>query len=184
MDTHNMYLFKAMDSYSYSMEETMESLNYALSYDSNNAEALLLMAQVMAYQLRDYEGARQHFEAAMTQNMEMGKLYPDYIYPLILNEDYPEAQRLLDYAVKVKGTDKAAMQWLQGQIFEGIFELKRAKKAYKEAIKLCRSNDLTSFVKREIERIDEKLPKKKKNKKKQKSKTKRKEKKENRSKKK
>ncbi len=176
MDTHNMYLFKAMDSYSYSMEETMESLNYALSYDSNNAEALLLMAQVMAYQLRDYEGARQYFEAAMTQNMEMGKLYPDYIYTLILNEDYPEAQRLLDYATKVKGTDKAAMQWLQGQIFEGLFELKRAKKAYKEAIKQTRSNDLTSFVKREIERIDEKLPKKK-NKKKQKSKTKIKEKK-------
>ena len=72
MDIHNMYLFKALDAYPYSLEETMESLNYALSYDPENAEALLLMAKVRAYQLRDYEGAKHYFELAMTQNMEMG----------------------------------------------------------------------------------------------------------------
>lgn len=183
MDTHNMYLFKALDSYPYSLEETVESLNYALSYDPDNAEALLLMAKIKAFQLKDYEGAKQCFETAMTQDMDMGKLYQDYIYTLLLNEDYPEAQRLLDYAMKVKATDKAVMQWLQGQIFEGLFEFKRAKKAYKEAIKISKCNNLRSFIKREIDRIDEKLPKKK-NKKKRKKNTKRKEKKKNRSKKK
>ncbi len=185
MDTHNMYLFKALDAYPYSLEETMESLNYALSYDPENAEALLLMAKVRAYQLRDYEGAKHYFELAMTQKMEMGKLYIDYSYVLILNEDFTEAQRLLDYAITVKGTDKGWMQWLQGQIFEGMFELKRAKKAYKEAIRISKCNNLSAFVKREMERVVEKLPKKKNKKKsKKKSKTKRKEKSKNRSKKK
>jgi tetratricopeptide (TPR) repeat protein len=177
-----MYLFKALDSYSYSLEETVESLNYALSYNPNNAEALFLMAKVLAYQLMDYEGAKHYFEATMTQHMEMGKMYPDYIYTLVRNEDYPEAQRLLDYANKVKGTDRAVIQWLQGQIFEGKLELKPAKKAYKEAIRISKCNNLTSFVKRELERIDDKLPKKKnKKKRKRKLKTKRKEKKKNRS---
>ena len=157
-----MYLFKALDAYPYSLEETMESLNYALSYDPENAEALLLMAKVRAYQLRDYEGAKHYFEL-----------------------DFTEAQRLLDYAITVKGTDKGWMQWLQGQIFEGMFELKRAKKAYKEAIRISKCNNLSAFVKREMERVVEKLPKKKNKKKsKKKSKTKRKEKSKNRSKKK
>lgn len=180
-NTHNIYLFKALDAYPYNMEETIESLNYALSYDPTNAEALYLMAKIYGYQLRDYNTSKHYFEAAITQHMEMAKLYPDYIRVLTLNEDYPEAQRLLDYAKKVKGTDKGVIQCLQGQLFEAIFELKRAKGAFKEAKKLSKNNDFTAFLSREIERIKEKLPKKKKKKCKKKKNTKRKEKKKGRS---
>lgn len=181
-NTHNIYLFKALDAYPYNMEETIESLNYALSYDPNNAEALFLMAKLYSYQLKDYETAKYYFEETMTRQMEMSKLYPDYIYVLTLNEDYPEAQRLLDYALKVKGTDKGLMQYLQGQLFEAILEFKSAKKALKEAKKLSKNNDFTAFLNREIERVKNKIPKKK-NKKCKKKRSKRKEKSKHRSKK-
>ena len=181
-NTHNIYLFKALDAYPFNLEETVESLNYALSYDPNDVQALLLMARLYSYQLRDYESAKHYFEAAMTCNMGMAKLYPDYVFTLLQNEDYPEAQRLLDFALKVKGTDKGVLQLLQGQLYEGIFEYKLAVKVLKEAKKLGKNNDFNGFVKREIVRVKEKLPKKKNKKKRKKSKNnKRKENKKNRS---
>jgi len=185
-NTHNIYLFKALDAYPFNLEETIESLNYALSYDPNNAEALLLMAKIFSYQLQDYESAKHYFEAAMTNNMEMVKLYPDYVFALLNNEDFLEAQRLLEYALKVKGTNKGVLQLLQGQLFEGMFEYKLAVKAFKEAKKLSNNNDFANHIKGEIARVKGKLPKKKKskNKCKKSKKYKRKEKKKNRSKKK
>lgn len=178
-NTHNIYLFKALDAFPYNLEETIESLNYALSYDPNNAQALLLMARLYSYSMRDYETAKHYFEAAMTSDMDMSRLYPDYVYVLLSNEDYPEAQRLLDYAVTVKGTDKAVLELLQGQLYEGIFEYKRAMKSFKAAKKLGRNGDFNGFINREIERIKEKLPKKKNKKDKKKKKNKNKKRKEN-----
>jgi len=177
-NTHNIYLFRALDAYPNNLEETLESLNYALSYDPNNAQALLLMARIYSEQLKDYENAIYYFEAAMSSNMLMAQLYPEYAYTLIRNEDYPQAKRLLDYGMKVKGTDKCMLQLLQGQLFEEIFEYKLAVKAFKTAKKLGKNNDFVSYAQCEIDRVKAKLPKKKKNKKKCK---KRKEKKRNRS---
>ncbi|MEL6809903.1 MAG: hypothetical protein AAFP76_01055 [Bacteroidota bacterium] len=180
-NTHNIYLFKALDAYPFNLEETIESLNYALSYDPNDAQALLLMARLYAFQLKDYESAKHYFEAAMTAQMEMTQLYPDYVFTLLLNEDYPEAQRLLEYATQLKGTDKAVLQLLQGQLYEGIFEYKRAVTSLKEARKLAKNNHFMGFVKQEIERVKGKLPKKNKKKSKKAKNNKRKEKKKNRS---
>jgi len=163
-NTYNIYLFKALDAYPFNLEETIESLNYALSYNPKDAEALLLMGKVYAYQLKDYETAKQYFEEAMIQKMEMPKLYPEYIFILINNEDYTEAQRLLKYAFKIKAADKAALQLLQGQLFEAKQEFKKSLKAFKQAKKLGRSCNFIEFTENEISRVKSKLPKKKKRK--------------------
>lgn len=165
MNTHNSYLFKAIDAYPYNLEETMEALGYALSYDPKDAEALYLMAKVYAYQLRDCETAKQYFEAAMIQHIEMSKLYPDYVYCLLINNDLQEADRLIEYALKVKGVDTATLHLLKGQILESKEAYKKALKVFKEAKILGKNNDFIRFVNNEIKRIKEKLPKKKKSKK-------------------
>ncbi|MEZ4857504.1 MAG: hypothetical protein R2781_01685 [Flavobacteriaceae bacterium] len=173
-NTYNIYLFKALDAYPFNLEETIESLNYALSYHPKDAEALLLMAKVYAYQIKDYETAKHYFEEVMIQKMEMPKLYPEYIFVLINNEDYTEAQRLLEYALKIKATDKAVLQLLQGQLFEAKQELKNSLDAFKKAKRLGRNCNFIEFTEKEISRVKSKLPK---NKKKKSHKSKRKEKK-------
>ncbi|MBX2828564.1 MAG: hypothetical protein KTR22_10380 [Flavobacteriaceae bacterium] len=155
-NTHNIYLFKAIDAYPYCLEETMEALNYALSYDPKSTEALYLMAQVYAFQLKDYEAAKGYFESLMAIDMNMSKIYPDYIWVLIRNEDYPEAQRLLEFAFTVKATDKALLRLLQGQLLESQNVLKASLAAFEKAKEEGGNAQFISFVKGEIERVKEK----------------------------
>lgn len=186
MDTHtsNIYLFKALDAYPFQLEETIEALNYALSYDDKNVVALCLMANLHADSLNDYETAKYYFEAAVASDMEMPNIYPDYIYTLLVNEDFEEAQKLIDFAKTLKATDKAVLELLQGYVYEAMANYKAAIKAFKLALKKARNNYFGSFVNGELERVKKKLPKKKKKRKKKNKKNKRKEKKKNRSKKK
>ncbi|MDC8005433.1 tetratricopeptide repeat protein [Aureisphaera galaxeae] len=176
-NTHNIYLFKAFDAYSYSLEETMEALNYALSYDPENTEALYLMAQVYAFQLKDYETAKAYFEKLMGIDVKMPKIYPNYIWVLMRNEDYPQAQRLLEFALTVKGTDKPLLRLLQGQLLESQNVLKASLAAFEMAKDEGGNSDFINYVKGEIERVKDKRSsrkEKKKNKKKKKSSSKKK----------
>jgi len=100
MDTNllNNYVLKAMDAYPYDLEETVENLNYALSYENHNAYALYLMGRLQAEQFGDYEKAKYYFAEALANKMDFIKVYPKYILVLIWNHDYEEAQKLIDFA--------------------------------------------------------------------------------------
>ncbi|HBW80876.1 MAG TPA: hypothetical protein DEF78_12635, partial [Sphingobacterium sp.] len=62
MNSVNKYVLQALDNYPMYLEETMESLSYALSYDESNTMALCLMGRVHAEQLLDYEQAKRYFQ--------------------------------------------------------------------------------------------------------------------------
>ena len=53
--TQNKYYFQALDNFPYNMQETIEALIYALSYEGQNAESLCLLGRVYAEVLKDYE---------------------------------------------------------------------------------------------------------------------------------
>ncbi|MBP6238275.1 MAG: hypothetical protein KA270_13100 [Saprospiraceae bacterium] len=50
MSSIDRYLVKALDAYPYNLEEAIESLDYALSGDNNNAATLCLYGRVYAEQ--------------------------------------------------------------------------------------------------------------------------------------
>ena len=52
MSSIDRYLVKAIDAYPYNLEEAIESLDYALSGDNNNAATLCLYGRVYAEQLQ------------------------------------------------------------------------------------------------------------------------------------
>ena len=110
---HNNYLFKALDAYPYELEETLEALSYALSYNSKDAQALCLMGRVYAEQLKDYETAKQYYAEAVAHEMEMPKTYPFYIQTLLWNEDYDEAEKLITFALTIKGCKQSYFTLLQ-----------------------------------------------------------------------
>lgn len=169
----NNYVLKAIDAYPYELEETVENLNYALSYESDNAYALYLMGRLQAEQFGDYEKAKEYYAEALANKMDFHKVYQHYILVLIWNEDYEEAQKLIDFAFTVKGLNKGVIHLFQGQLLENLQVYKKAIKVLKKA-KLFGYNDgFINYVNSEMSRIKNKLnPKKKKASKKKRAKKK------------
>lgn len=166
------YLFQALDAYPYNLEEAVESLNYALSYDEKNPVALCLMGQIYAENLRNYETAKEYYQQALAEDMYSLDVYPKYINVLLWNEDYDEAEKLIDFALTLKGTDKAVLYLKKGILFEQKKEYKAALKVLKTAKIYAYNNYFISDIEGDEKRIKDKMPKKKKNKNKKSKKTK------------
>ncbi|AUP79096.1 tetratricopeptide repeat protein [Flavivirga eckloniae] len=155
-NTYNIYLFKALEAYPYELAKAVEALNYVLSYEPNNLKALCLMAKVQSEKLGDYEAAKTYYENALAINIENPDIYPDYIRLLVNNHDSEEAQKLIDFAITVKGVDKAGIKLTQGYLYESLGEFENAKEALQEAKMFALNNDFTYYVDEEIKRVDEK----------------------------
>lgn len=130
---HNSYLIKAMDAYPYDLEEAVEALGYALSYEPNNGAALCLMGRVYLEVYQDYDTAITYFEKALEDNLNMHTIYGFYACALINNKDLDKAETFLDFALTVKGADKAILFMNKAWIQEAHRNFKKAKKYVKEA---------------------------------------------------
>lgn len=174
MDTNllNNYLLKAKDAYPYNLEETVENLNYALSYEANNAYALYLMGRLQAEQFGDFEKAKHYFAEALANKMDFQEVYAEYIAVLIQNEDFEEAQKLIDFAFTVKGLSKGLIWLMQGQLWECLQDYKKAIKALKQARLFGYNEHFICFVDSEKNRVKDKMKPKKKQKSKSKKKKK------------
>lgn len=133
MKTIDKYLFQALDSYPYSLEETIESLDYAFSYDSKNTMVLCLYGRIQAEQLANYEEAKSYFQEALSININALEVYPHYLRTLILNEDYAEALKLADFALTVKGINKAEIFIRKAMLYEAQQQFKNALNEIKNA---------------------------------------------------
>ncbi len=160
------YLFQAIDAYPYDLQETVESLQYALSYNPKSTKALCLMGQVYAEQLQDYETAKAYYQEALAENIHAIDVYRHYIVVLLWNEDYEEAEKLINFAFTVKGIDKAVMYLKKAHLFEQKQEFKIAIKHLKKAKEFAYNSNFISYLAEEKSRIKDKMPKKKKKKKK------------------
>ncbi len=158
------YLFQALDAYPYNLEEAVESLNYALSYDEKNPTALSLLGQIYAESLKNYEVAKEYYQQALAEDMYTLDVYPKYINVLLWNEDFNEAEKLIEFALTIKGTDKALLQLKKGILFEQKRKYKKALKCLKLAKENAFNNQFIDDIKEEETRIKNKLPKKNKSK--------------------
>ncbi|MFH7005501.1 hypothetical protein [Flavobacterium bizetiae] len=178
MKTIDKYVFQALDNYPYSLEETIESLDYAFSYDAKNTIVLCLYGRIQAEQLWNYEEAKPYFQEALSINIHALEVYPYYIQTLILNEDYQEAQKLIDFALTVKGINKSDIYVKKAILLEAQFQFKEALTAIKNAklytLQFAFDSDITEVEKRIKSKIDlikyKKKPKKSKKEVKKKSK--------------
>ncbi|MGE8556203.1 MAG: tetratricopeptide repeat protein [Chryseobacterium jejuense] len=139
--TKNKYYFEALDYFPYNMSECLDALNYALSYEPEDADSLCLMGRVYSEVLRDYETGKKYFEEAMQSNIGNVNTPKYYIECLLSNEDYEEAEKLIEYALKMKGIDKAEILNSKSLLLERKGEYKQALELIKEAKKnsYCRN---------------------------------------------
>jgi tetratricopeptide (TPR) repeat protein len=156
MKNIDKYLFQALDNYPYWLEGTSEALDYALSYDEKNTTALCLYARIEAEQLQNYEAAKSYFQEALAINMDAVAVYPYYLETLLLNEDYEEAAKLIDFALTIKGINKMAI------LLKKVHLLERQQNI-KGAIKLMKEVKLASFANDtyEIDEVEKRLKAKK-----------------------
>ncbi|OXA91173.1 tetratricopeptide repeat protein [Flavobacterium hercynium] len=158
MKTIDKYLFQAMDNYPYSLEETIESLDYAFSYDSKNTMVLCLYGRIQAEQLWNYEEAKSYFQEALAINIHALEVYTHYLQTLILNEDYAEAEKLADFALTIKGINKSEIFVKKAILFEAQQEFKKALKEIKKAklttLQFAYDSDITEVEKRINGKVD------------------------------
>ncbi|SNR15845.1 tetratricopeptide repeat protein [Tenacibaculum jejuense] len=167
----NNYIFKALDAYPYDLEEAMEALTYALAYDEKNTMVLGLLGRINAESLYDYEKAKSYFAEALAEDINAFHIYPHYVNVLLWNEDLDEAEKLIDFALKIKGSDKAVLYVSKARLFEQKRSYQKALDFLKEA-KIHTYNDSFMYtINQHKDRIKDKVPrKKKKTKKKEKKK--------------
>ncbi|TCN51511.1 hypothetical protein D0809_22490 [Flavobacterium circumlabens] len=160
MKTVDKYIFEALDNYPYSLVETIESLDYALSYDDKNTMALCLYGRVQADQLLKYEEAKEYFQQAISININAIEVYAHYINTLILNEDYAEATRLIDFALTIKGINRVEILLKKVMLLESRKDFKKALKALKEARLETLSNEFDYLIEETEKRLHKKVNKK------------------------
>lgn len=157
MKTVDKYLFQALDNYPYWLENAIEGLDYALSYNDKDINALCLYGRVLAEQLQDFEQAKTFYQSALAENINAVQVYPYYIQTLLWNEDYEEAEKLIDFALTVKGIHRVEILSKKVILLELKKEYKMAKKIVKE-IKLTMINsNYSTFIEETQNRLKEKL---------------------------
>lgn len=149
----NTYLFRAIEAYPYELEKAVEALNYALSYEPENIKALCLMGRVQSEQLGNNELAKAYYEKALISNINNPDIYPDYIRLLVNNHDYNEAKKLIDFAMTIKGIDKAGIYLAQGYLYEALAEFEKAENTLKEAKMTGLNNEFYYYVDDVIKRV-------------------------------
>lgn len=158
MKTTDKYLFQALDNYPFWLEGTIESLDYAFSYDDKNTMVLCLYGRIQAEQLLNYEEAKSYFQQALAINIHALEVYPYYLKTLILNEDYDEAQKLIDFALTVKGINKSEIYIKKATLLEAKQEFKKALNEIKNAklysLQFAFDSDVTDVEKRIRGKID------------------------------
>ncbi|KPE51424.1 tetratricopeptide repeat protein [Chryseobacterium indologenes] len=164
--TKNKYYFEAVDNYPYYLADCLEALNYALAYDPQDADSLCLMGRVYSEVLKDYETAKAYFEEALQNNISNINVPKYYISCLLNNEDYDQAEKLIEFALKLKGVDKTDLFSSQSLLFEKKRDYKKALKCLKEAKKNSLSQNITDRLQEKEKFIRSKMPKSKKKKKK------------------
>lgn len=159
--TKSKYYFEALDNYPYSLPDCLEALNYALSYDPEDADSLCLMGRIYSEMLIDYEKAKLYFEEAMQCDVTNLNTPKYYIKCLLDNEDLQEAEKLINYSLKIKGIDKATLWFYRSLLSEKRGSFLNALKFLTEAEKYCFSSHSLDVVKERKKFIKSKMPKKK-----------------------
>ena len=151
------YYLKALEAYPFDLSEAMESLNYSLSYNSDNAGAHCLLGQLYMLQLRKYEMAKHHFEQALISDISYTVTYEHYCLLLIELGEMKRAQKLIDYAMELKGINVSTILHRKGYLYEKQHKLKDAKKNYKKAYQNSCDEEERMFLLGELERVKTKI---------------------------
>jgi tetratricopeptide (TPR) repeat protein len=154
MDTlADQYYVKAVDSYPFDLEESIENLNYALSYDNDHVGANYLMGKLYMEQFQEYDRAEIHFQAALASDPYNKGVCLDYIALLIIMKEFGKAEKLIDFTLGFKDIDLAGLYHLVGLHCEYQHQYDQAIIFYEDAILESYNEEATGVLEGEIKRV-------------------------------
>ena len=118
MNSIDKYLVQALDNYPFNLEDALTSLEYALSYNELNTQALCLYGRFFSEQLKKYSEAKEYFQKALQTDLFAVDVYPYYLETLLKNDDFEEAEKLIHFAMTIKGIDKLAIKMNEVLLYE------------------------------------------------------------------
>ena len=124
----DQYFLKASDHYAYDMEQTVESLNYALSYDEMHPAANCLMGRLLMEKLKRFSEAIHCFERAMVEDPNYVDTYKFYSLLLIWMGKLDKANRIIEIGFTKTGMPKLVMIKRKATVLEAQGKIKEAIK--------------------------------------------------------
>ncbi|MCG8699788.1 MAG: hypothetical protein MI922_17165 [Bacteroidales bacterium] len=151
------YYLQALEAYPYDLAETMESLDYALSYDSKHAGVHCLMGQLYMEQTKQFDKAEHHFEQALICDINHLVTYELYSLLLIELGEFKRAKKLVKHAYTLKGASVCKLKHREALILERKGKYTRSREILTEAYDLGFNNSDREFLKNELDRLKEKV---------------------------
>lgn len=156
-DTYYLKAKGSLSGFFSDWNEACESLNYALSYDENHCASLCLLAKIYAEYMCEYDEAFDCFDKVISVNPDYKEAYPSYIMYLIWADENERAEKLIDFALTIKGIDNARLNWLSSYISETKGEYKKSLEHLKKAKKVIYNDYYYDFMLDEEKRIKKKI---------------------------
>ena len=153
----DQYYLKAKDYYPYDLEQVIESLNYALSYETEHACANYLMGSLYMEHFQDYTTAEDYFQCALISEPHNVSVYENYIRLLIFLGNNQKALKLIRQAWGLIGFSKALLFYLEGMIHEYQKDYATAINFFKKAAMETFDSDAFDYYEREVGRVKNKL---------------------------
>lgn len=152
----NKYFLQALEAYPYDLSDTLEALEYAISYEPMHAAANCLMGQLYNEQLHMPGTAEYYFEQALIADISYLETYIHYSLLLIENKEIKKGMKLLNHVKKLKGYNIAWIHHRYGLIYECKQKYKQAKKSYKQGLMFSMNENERTFLENELKRVKNK----------------------------
>ncbi|MGB1316172.1 MAG: hypothetical protein ACPG4Y_09135 [Chitinophagales bacterium] len=153
----SQYFIKAKENYQYAIDEALEALNYALSYDNEHAGAHCLMARYYSDYELNYDEAVYHFQQSLKYDVNYNETYYFYIDLLLKISEFKKAKNLINFAKNVKGVCMSCIIQREALLSEKLNNLKKAKQLLKLAIAISTINGEIHFLNSELVRVKNKV---------------------------
>ena len=153
----DQYYLKALNLYDYDMDQTVEYLNYALSYDPGHAEANCLMGKFYMDRLQRFDQAEEFLANSLATEPENIATCECFSMLLIKTKRYQEALKLIRYGSSLRGANVSEFLRLEALICELQKDFDQAKLLLQRAVEECFDSEYVDFLNREIRRVESKI---------------------------
>lgn len=157
--TANQYLLKALDNYPRELEQSLEALQYSLSYDDQSAQANYLMGKFCMEQFKQFDEAAYYFDKALSCDLYFLDTYEEYSQLKMYIGAYEEALKLIEFALKQKGALKCVFTVLKSNVYEYKTDYDESLKWLKEARRYSYNPTYDTYLEKEITRVKKKRKK-------------------------
>jgi Tfp pilus assembly protein PilF len=153
----DQYYLKALDGYDYNLDEVIENLNYALSYDQEHAGANYLMGKFYMEQMHQFDLAKEYFEASMVCDPTKSDTCQSFSWLLIRTRQFSEALKLIRYAYGLPGAMMPDFLRLEALVHELQKDYSGAVELLNEAIDESYDDSYVVFLEAELARVEKKM---------------------------